>query len=448
MIYFCKALTKQLARQLYANISSSSTTRNNQYDQIRVPDVSNQADESNREENIMSEDEPDGVEFCDTEFNAEENQTVHEFLQCSVKDALHILYVFCVRHNLNWTAMEDLAALVNTILNNNALPTSKYLFKKRFAYNNEMAQSIHLKCEHCKFYLGKKEFFGDSEIVCPNCMCRTSSSIKYKKNFFVTIPIRPQIVSTLKRNIRNLTINKTTCDGVISDVQDAAYSAQLRKKMGPQRFITLTVSTDGGAVQKSAKHKSLWPIQCFINEITLSKRFKRQNIMCAAFDFGETPDMCVFMKPFIEEINAINANGGVAVKICGKEEKFLVVVSLVTADSVAKCSVLNKTQFNSHFGCPYCMHYGNVPIGSTQIKYSFQGNTADRLHDDVKNSMLQAATNAKAVNGYYGVSPLLALDTPFDLVWSVAIDKMHSLDLGVVKKMFDIWLNPKNRQKE
>lgn len=40
---------------------------------------------------------------------------------------------------------------------------------------------------------------------------------------------------------------------------------------------------------------------------------------------------------------------------------------------------------------------------------------------------------------------LLALDMWFDIIWQIVIDKMHCIDLGVVKKIFDIWLNSSNR---
>lgn len=64
-----------------------------------------------------------------------ENRPVHEFLHCTVNDAIDMVYVFCVRHNLNWVAMEDMALLINKILGVNSLPISKYLFKKRFKRN-------------------------------------------------------------------------------------------------------------------------------------------------------------------------------------------------------------------------------------------------------------------------------------------------------------------------
>lgn len=112
----------------------------------------------------------------------------------------------------------------------------------------------------------------------------------------------------------------------------------------------------------------------------------------------------------------------------------------MTADSVAKCSILKKTQFNSYGGCPYCHHNGIVPPGTKQIKYCFAKNAADRTHNEAKAAMIRAATMNKPYQGYRGISPLLAFNMHFDIIWQVVIDKMHSIDLGIVKKIFELIL--------
>lgn len=48
--------------------------------------------------------------------------------------------------------------------------------------------------------------------------------------------------------------------------------------------------------------------------------------------------------------------------------------------------------------------------------------------------MLQAFTTGQHVNGYRGISQFLALNNLIDIVWIFPIDKMHSIDLGVIKK--------------
>lgn len=57
---------------------------------------------------------------------------IHENLECTVMDVLSMIYAHSVRHNLNWTAVEDLIHLVNAVIGKDSLPSSKYMFKKMF----------------------------------------------------------------------------------------------------------------------------------------------------------------------------------------------------------------------------------------------------------------------------------------------------------------------------
>lgn len=80
-------------------------------------------------------------------------------------------------------------------------------------------------------------------------------------------------------------------------------------------FITITVSTDGASFFKSTKEKAFWPIQFFVNEIDIKHRFKRNNMLCSAFSFGKAPDMQILFKFFVNEINQINSEGGIRIRM-------------------------------------------------------------------------------------------------------------------------------------
>lgn len=71
-----------------------------------------------------------------------------------------------------------------------------------------------------------------------------------------------------------------------------------------------------------------------------------------------------------------------------------------------------------------------------------------RTNEVVRQNMIEAHLTKKRVNGYHGISVLLALNYDFDVVSQVAIDKMHCVDLGVIRKLFNIFLDSKNRHKE
>lgn len=70
-------------------------------------------------------------ETADLHIDPDDFQKIHENLKCTVTDAMLIIYIYVIRHNLNWNAKEDLVHLVNTILKNDVLSPTKYAFKKK-----------------------------------------------------------------------------------------------------------------------------------------------------------------------------------------------------------------------------------------------------------------------------------------------------------------------------
>lgn len=372
------------------------------------------------------------------------NRPIHEYLPCTVKEAMAMMLSYYSRHKLSWNALEDLSHLINSILGVDSLPTTKYVFKQKFTMNP--VPTIHLICEGCNMYLGPKDTIRTREFRCNNCRKLCSIETKYKKNHFVTLPIENQITSMLNRVIeKDHFIMQPQFNGDIRDVFDGETYRNLHQKMNGRRFITLYASTDGKVILKSAKKKSLWPIQFVINEIKPEYRYKRENIICAAFGFGATPHMGSFFKTFIEEINSINSRGGLDIRIDGRTLKYLVILLGITMDSVAKCHVAAITQYNGHNGCPYCHHPGDIIPPAKIVKYCVRSNSQNREHNRSKEAMVQAYTTGNVIDGYRGISPVIALDILIDINWIFPIDKMHSIDLGVVKKFFTILIDRQNR---
>lgn len=176
-------------------------------------------------------------------------------------------------------------------------------------------------------------------------------------------------------------------------------------------IITLSFSTDGAVVFKSTKEKSLWPLQFIINEIDLEYRFKREKFRMHS---GEIKTIKIFPMIF-------------------------------TGDVLAKQYVLNKRSFNGYMGCSYCLHNGTLV--NSQIQYCNRDNAPSRTNEQTRETvMLQAQMSAENINGYRGVSVLMTIEN-FDVVNQVAIDKMHNIDMGVTKRLFNLFLDEKNRKK-
>lgn len=373
---------------------------------------------------------------------------IHDSLECTVIDAYTMIYAYSVRHSLNWTQTEDLVRLINSVVGEESLNPSKYMFKKVLKPKKQKEPRVHLFCHVCEKYLGTKENLTDS--VCPSCGNKICSDTKYKKNHFVAIPTVDHIRNVLEQNSAHLTFNVASSDrasdGNICDVHDSENFRHLKRKMGDKPYITFTLYTDGAPVFKSAKHKSVWPICLYINEIDLTNRFKRQNIICAAVSFGAEPNMQIFFKPLIKEINEINANGGITFRDeCGELKTVSVIPMIFTADALAKASVLNQKQHNGYFGCPLCLHPGEKVAGTKQIRYCNNNRAPIRTNREARANMIEAHETDTIVNGYKGLSPLMAFSSHFDVIWQVVIDRMHCVDMGVLKRLFYLFLSIKFR---
>lgn len=395
------------------------------------------------ETNLIDENQLNDVSI--DEIDIDLFRKIHESLQCSVKDAMSLIYAYSVRHNLNWIATENLVRLINAIIGTNILVPSKYIFKKMFEGKHRTKPVLHFWCQNCNKYLGSKESLQNID-VCPSCENTICKDTKYRKNHFISIPIKNHLKELLERNSEYLKINRDSNGGVICDVHDGENFRCMKQKMENASCITLLIYTDGAAVFKATKDKSCWPLNLFINEIDLDHRFHRSNILCSAISFGKTPSMQTFFRPLIEEIQSINNEGGITFKnINGELETVKVVPMIFTADALAKAYVLNIVQHNGHNGCPYCLHNGTVLAGTKQIRYCKRDNKQNRTNAEARSNMMEAYVNATSVNGYNGLSPLVAFGEKFDVVWQTVIDKMHCVDMGVIKKMFDLFLNQKNR---
>lgn len=94
------------------------------------------------------------------------------------------------------------------------------------------------------------------------------------------------------------------------------------------------------------------------------------------------------------------------------------------------------------FWFPYCLHVGT--LGNRQVRYCNRDDAKLRTKEQTRADMLNAELSEYKVNGYSGASPLMAIAS-FDVLKQVAIDKMHDIDMGVIKKLFNLFLDKKNR---
>lgn len=198
-----------------------------------------------------------------------------------------------------------------------------------------------------------------------------------------------------------------------------------------------------------SKAQSLWTIQGIVNELHPSVRFKSRNKLIAAIWYNNTqPNMPIFFKCFLEEINKLNEKG-LTMRVGSKLVKLKIFVLLGCFDLPAKAKVLNQTQYNGYFSCTYCYQKGTY-IQQNAIRYPYKDKLDNlRTNDEIRKFMLGAYKNniqsisAKEISqlkktetiqlykGYKGLSPLWALPN-FEMPFSVVIDYMHQIS-GILK---------------
>lgn len=443
------------------NVDIENTSEDTDMNSIEINSVSSEDFGSEIENESLDDhclfddlEENDEVFNDATEFFEESNyfipqnradlSTLHPHTNCTLYDAFLMIFAYSKRHKLTWEATEDLARLMNRIIGEEKIPPSKHIFKKKFqSYNCTPVK--HFTCNECNLYLGTLSELKDSQInYCPNCSAIIELNTKYKKNHFLTIPFQSHMQQILHQNSEYLSFNSQSANNDICDVHDGLYFQNLRKTAGNTPYITLTFSTDGASVFKATKDKSAWPLQFIINEIDLKYRFKRENVFCAAISFGKTPNMSFFLKPFIEEITRINNEGGLPFEAKnGETINVMIYPMILTCDILAKQYVLNKASFHGYKGCSYCLHDGTLI--NNRVRYCNKDNVPLRTNGTVRADMLHAQMSGEKINGYKGVSALMALEY-FDVVWQPTIDKMHNIDMGITKKLFDIFLDNKNKK--
>ena len=80
----------------------------------------------------------------------------------------------------------------------------------------------------------------------------------------------------------------------------------------------------------------------------------------------------------IEELNKINIEG-IRVRFNGEEAIIKLKIYGVLTDTPAKATVLNMTNFNGQYGCPYCLNPGKKLNFKSSINQSNKINQIFRV---------------------------------------------------------------------
>lgn len=361
-------------------------------------------------------------------------------------DAMVLVTDYALKHALSWTAIEDLLKLLNKILQKDALPESKHLFKK-FSGVTQKEMKFHFYCPACQSYLqGTGGTVLERNGIKPYCsLCKKQycgPELMLNGSFFVSLPVEKQLSSLLTDDTFSVQlyqrledIHASPTGDLLSDVTDGTLYKEQRAKLGCSKYdFTLTMNSDGSPAFKSAKY-SIWPVQLIVNE--LPPRMRWTSVIVPLLWYGNTPpNMMLLLQAFATQMSKL-AESGVQWSAGNIHITSRVFCISSVADSPAKAAMQNMLQFNGYYGCGWCLHPGKAIEGT--VKYPLLTEPVqDRTEDETIANMTAAAASRRTVQGFKGPSPLLNVPG-FNIVWGFQPDYMHCVLLGVVRQITDLW---------
>lgn len=234
------------------------------------------------------------------------------------------------------------------------------------------------------------------------------------------------------------------------DAYEDVYDGTEYKQIERSRFdLSMLWNCDGLPIFKSSTFQ-LWPIQCIILE--LPPRLRNKFSIISGLWFGyKKPIMDVFFKPFVESCcNLFNIGFHWIHPVTNTNIVSRVFTLVSSCDAVARCSIQNMVQFNSFFGCGLCeqkaetVAKGNGTVGA----FPFCNPSAKLRSDPEIARQAQIALDSgipeKGVKG-----PSVTACIPmFSVARSFVPDYMHSVLLGVVRTMLNLWVDSSNHQSQ
>lgn len=377
----------------------------------------------------------------------EEQSPLCSHTQCTANDVILMCLALSFRHGLTWVAMTDILKMINAIFGSKVIKASKYSVLKTLQEKESLNMSYHVYCPTCSFYIGKTDHL-KGFMLCQ--ICKKDVNTAVKANYFMTLSLESQLKQLLQdTNIAEMILNYRFSRSKenrnnLEDIYDGTVYKRLSSHGNvlshPENF-SFSFFTDGVALGKQSRKKTLWPIYISINELPPKERSKTM-MLCGLYVGPEDPDQSVFLKPFVEEANQLS-NRGFAWTHKGKEMISKVIPLIAIADSVARCKLLNLQTFSAHYGCTFCYQKQTrtlkrlkFTIPATPVK---ERTVESHAQDLVKvyDQRFASKEEDRVVKGVKGPSCLQDLHY-FNLFEGFVVDYMHNIPLGVVKTYFTL----------
>lgn len=396
----------------------------------------------------MDEVESDNDQSIDEVESDEDNADDDRFYEplyrdapLSIHESMVLILCFFLMHNVTQTCLSDLILLINLhCLPLNMYKNSLFKFKRYFSLTKDSPILKHYYCTWCH---KKLKNLNDN---CSSCSRRHKKNVSY----FVEVDIISQLKEMFKRPkfYDNLQYRFHLQRGQNEMVD--IYDSKLYKSWFSNGFlknphnISFTWYTDGVPVYKSSKI-SMWPIYLIINELPFEMRMKKENMLLAAIWYGpEKPEFAMFFDSLTSSLTKMKQ--GIPVKLSTEETISVQGILLFgTCDLPAKADCLNLMHHNGEYGCPVCTlasENHETAAGHTRI-FRYSNELPLRTSDDHETFGIEALESNQAVMGVKG--PTLLSKLMPDVMKGSAIDKMHCVDSGCIKKLFSLLFDIEHR---
>ena len=230
----------------------------------------------------------------------------------------------------------------------------------------------------------------------------------------------PKTCRTLQRSLRNVEITeKSSMQYVYLGLREelARILESFAKPVTDSvDTLDLALNVDGLPLFKSSK-KSVWPVLCCIINILPHKVFP------VALTYGNSKPLDLeFLKDTVHDLGFILRQG-----LVYKGKAYSVSLRCIVCDAPARAMVKCVKLYSGYAGCDKC---------------SLKGRYLGRMtYPDVKNLPLRTDEDFRSqtdTEHHMGYSPFC--DLPINMIDTFPIDYMHSVCLGVTKRLLLTWM--------
>lgn len=217
---------------------------------------------------------------------------------------------------------------------------------------------------------------------------------------------------------------------------------KIKEKYAGYTILPLIINTYGVKVFNS-NQKSLWMIQGVQGWLPPWLRFCPTNVMIFAAHFGaKKPNMRDFLYPLLREFREIQEAGGLNFN----GHHFMPIIFATCCDLPAKSDLMGLSGHTAYYGCSYCEHPSIAVSGAKRkVPRYLKGLNNYEIRSHEKIMQIYKQLKSESIKGVKIMSCIIAAKE-YDLINSVAIDYMHCVLLGIVKRLLNLWCDSKNHK--